>query len=207
MSSPITILCADDHPMMRDGIASAIAQQEDMVLVAEAANGAEALTAYRRYRPDVTLMDLQMPVMNGIAATEAIIKEFPRARIIILTTYSGDIQATRALRVGARGYLLKGMVRSDLLNIIRRVHAGEHYIPSQIAQEIAAHVGTDQLSLRELEVLRCVALGNSNKAIADILGLSEDTVKGHMRNVMAKLRANDRTDAVMIAVKRGYLEG
>jgi DNA-binding NarL/FixJ family response regulator len=207
MASPITVLCVDDHPLMRDGIASAIKQHGDIELVAEAANGEEAITAYRRYKPDVTLMDLQMPGMNGITATAAIIKEYPLARIIILTTYSGDIQATRALQVGAKGYLLKGMLRTDLINAIQRVHTGQHYVPRAVAQEIAAHVGADQLTVREVEVLRCVSTGISNKAVADILGLSEDTVKGHMRNVLAKLHANDRTHAVRIALQRGYLEG
>lgn len=207
MSSPITVLCVDDHPLMRDGIASAIKQHEDITLVAEAANGEEAVTAYRRYKPDVTLMDLQMPVMNGITATATIIKQYPLARIIILTTYSGDIQATRALQVGAKGYLLKGMLRADLINTIRRVHSGQHYIPSAVAQDIAEHVGAGQLTVREVEVLRCVSTGISNKAVADMLGLSEDTIKGHMRNVLAKLHANDRTHAVRIALQRGYLEG
>lgn len=207
MLSPITVLCVDDHPLMRDGIAAALEHEDDMILVAQAANGEEAILAYRQYRPDVTLMDLQMPVMNGIDATATIIKEFPLAQIVILTTYSGDIQATRALQVGAKGYLLKRMLRTELLKTIRRVHAGEHYIPTDIAQEIAAHVGADQLTLREVEVLRCVATGISNKAVADLLGLSEDTVKGHMRNVLAKLNANDRTHAVMIALQRGYLVG
>ncbi|HEY0797218.1 MAG TPA: response regulator transcription factor [Acidisarcina sp.] len=207
MASPITVLCVDDHPLMRDGIAFALREQQDMTLVAEAENGKEAIMAYRRHRPDVTLMDLQMPVMNGIDATAAIIKEFPRARIVILTTYSGDIQATRALQVGAKGYLLKGMLRTDLVKTIRQVHAGQHSIPTDIAQEIAAHVSAEGLTPREIEVLRCVATGISNKAVADLLGLSEDTVKGHMRNVLAKLHANDRTHAVMIALQRGYLEG
>ncbi len=207
MPKPITVLCADDHPLMREAIASTIRQQADMILVAAAGNGDEAIIAYRQHKPDVTLMDLQMPVMNGILATEAIIREFPLARIVILTTFSGDIQATRALRVGAMGYLLKGTLRMDLIATIRRVHTGQHYIPPQIAQEIASHVGDNELSLRELEVLRNAALGGSNKAVAEVLGLSEDTVKGHMRNVLAKLGATDRMGAVMIAIRRGYLEG
>ena len=207
MASRITVLCVDDHPLMRDGIAFAVQQQDDIEIVAEASDGEEAIKAYRRFKPDVTLMDLQMPVMNGIAATAAIIQEWPLARIIILTTYSGDIQATRALQVGAKGYLLKGMLRTDLIKTIRAVHAGDQCIPAEIAQEIAAHVGADRLTTREVEVLRCVATGISNKAVADLLRLSEDTVKGHMRNILAKLHANDRTHAVMIALQRGYLEG
>jgi DNA-binding NarL/FixJ family response regulator len=207
MASPITVLCVDDHPLMRDGIASAIRQQSDIQLVAEATNGEEAISAYRQFKPDVTLMDLQMPVMNGITAAAAIIKEFPQARIIILTTYSGDIQATRALQVGAKGFLLKGTLRAELIDTIRRVHAGLQSIPSAVAQDIAAHVGADQLTIREVEVLRCVSTGISNRAVGEMLGLSEDTVKGHMRNVLAKLHANDRTHAVRIALQRGYLEG
>jgi DNA-binding NarL/FixJ family response regulator len=207
MSRPITVLCVDDHPLMRDGIAFALQQQSDIVLVAEAANGVEAVEAYRTHRPDVTLMDLQMPEMNGITATATILEEFPRARIVVLTTYSGDIQASRALKLGAVGYLLKGSLRNDLVNTIRDVHSGLRSIPTQIAHDIATHVVTDDLTVRELEVLRCVAAGNSNKAVADMLTISEDTVKGHMRNVLAKLKANDRTHAVMIALKRGYIDG
>jgi DNA-binding NarL/FixJ family response regulator len=193
--------------LVRDGIAFALQQQSDMELVAEAKNGLEAIAAFREHRPDVTLMDLQMPQMNGIAATEAIRKEFPYARIVILTTYSGDIQASRALKVGAVGYLLKGMFRTELINTIRSVHAGQRRIPPEIASEIAEHFTADALSAREVEVLRCVAAGCANKIIADQLFISEDTVKGHMKNILAKLQANDRTHAVMIAMKRGFLDG
>ncbi len=205
MAEPITVLCADDHPLMRDGIAFALQQEPDIVLVAQAASGTDAVKAFRQHKPDITLMDLQMPEMDGIEAMSAILSEFPRARIIVLTTYSGDIQASRALKLGARGYLLKGMLRTDLAKTIREVHAGKRCIPQQVAQEIAIHLAVDNLSERELEVLRLVANGNSNKIIADLLGITEDTVKGHMRNVMAKLQANDRTHAVTIALKRGYL--
>jgi len=205
MAEPMTVLCADDHPLMRDGIAFALQQEPDIVLVAQAASGTDAVKAFRQHKPDITLMDLQMPEMDGIEAMSAILSEFPRARIIVLTTYSGDIQASRALKLGARGYLLKGMLRTDLAKTIREVHAGKRCIPQQVAQEIAIHLAVDNLSERELEVLRLVANGNSNKIIADLLGITEDTVKGHMRNVMAKLQANDRTHAVTIALKRGYL--
>jgi DNA-binding NarL/FixJ family response regulator len=206
MSTHIKVLCVDDHPLMRDGIAFALQQQTDMTLVAEARDGAEAIEVFRRCRPDVTLMDLQMPGMDGITAMAAILQEFPKACIVVLTTYSGDIQATRALKLGAMGYLLKSTLRTELINTIRSVHAGRRCVPSQIALEIASHFTADTLSARELEVLRCVAAGNSNKAVADILGISEDTVKGHMRSLLSKLQANDRTHAVMIALRRGYLD-
>jgi len=206
MSKPISVLCVDDHPLMRDGISFALQQQSDIALVAEAKSGAEAIETFRRHRPDVTLMDLKMPGMNGIEAMATILEEFPKARIIVLTTYSGDIQATRALKLGAMGYLLKASLKTELISTIRQVHAGRRYIPPQIAQEIANHCTADDLSPREMEVLRCVASGSSNKATADTLCISEDTVKGHMRNLLAKLQANDRTHAVMIAVKRGYLD-
>ncbi|MGA8619075.1 MAG: response regulator transcription factor [Candidatus Sulfotelmatobacter sp.] len=207
MTERITVLCVDDHPLMRDGIAFALQQELDIVLVAQAENGTDAVRAFRKYKPDVTLMDLQMPEMDGIAAMSAILIEFPKARIVVLTTYSGDIQATRALKLGAMGYLLKGMLRTDLIKTIRDVHAGRRHIPEKVAQEIATHVTVDELSEREIQVLRLVAGGNSNKIIADHLGITEDTVKSHMRNVLLKLQANDRTHAVTIALKRGYLNG
>jgi DNA-binding NarL/FixJ family response regulator len=207
MANPITVLCVDDHPLMRDGIAFALQQESDIVLVGQAGSGADAIEAFRQHKPDVTLMDLQMPDMNGIEAMSAILAEFPRARIVVLTTYAGDIQASRALKLGAMGYLLKGLLRTDLVKTIQEVHAGKRCIPQQVAYEIAAHLTGDYLSERELEVLRLVAGGNSNKVIADLLGITEDTVKGHMRNVLLKLQANDRTHAVTIAMKRGYLNG
>lgn len=191
---------------MRDGIASALHAQSDIEVIAEASNGHEAVKAYRQHRPDVALMDLRMPEMNGIEATAAILKEFPHARIVILTTYPGDVSASRALKSGAIGYLLKRTLRSELVNAVRRTHAGHRHISPEIADEIAAHVGNDQLTSRELEVLRSIATGKSNKAVADLLRISEDTVKGHVRNILSKLRANDRTHAVMIAMERGYFE-
>ena len=203
----IRVLCVDDHPLVRDGIAYALENQTDMELVAEASNGQEAIEAFRQNRPDVTLMDLQMPGMSGIEATAEIRREFPQARIVILTTYSGDIQASRALKLGAVGYLLKAMLRTELIDTIRQVYAGQRHIPAEIASAIANHYSADALSERELQVLREVAGGSSNKIVADKLFITEDTVKGHMKSILAKLQANDRTHAVMIAVKRGFIEG
>lgn len=206
-SNSITVLCVDDHPMIRDGIAFALQSQSDMLLVAEATNGTEAIAAFRKHRPDVTLMDLQMPEINGIDTITAIRKEFADARIVVLTTYSGDIQAVRALKAGAAGYLLKGSLRTELIDTIRRVHAGHRYIPQEVAAGLAEHFNADALSPREIDVLRNVSDGCSNKIVADRLAISEDTVKGHMKNIMEKLRANDRTHAVLIALKRGFLDG
>ncbi|WP_263359058.1 response regulator transcription factor [Acidicapsa ligni] len=203
----ITVMCVDDHPLMRDGIAFALQQESDIELVAQAENGTKAVKAFRQHLPDVTLMDLQMPEMDGIEAMSQILAEFPKARIVVLTTYSGDIHASRALRLGAMGYLLKGLLRTDLVKTIRAVHSGVRCVPSEVAQEIATHLAVGHLSERELQVLRLVADGNSNKVIADLLRITEDTIKGHMRNVMQKLQANDRTHAVTIATKRGYLNG
>jgi DNA-binding NarL/FixJ family response regulator len=205
-SKRIRILCVDDHPLVRDGITFAVQKQKDMELVAEAGNGVEAIAAYREHLPDVTLMDLRMPEMNGIEATRAIREEFPNARIVILTTYSGDVQALRALKVGAVGYVLKGMIRTDLINTIRSVHAGQRRIPTEISSGISEHFSADALSSKEIEILRHVATGCSNKIVADHLNISEDTVKGHMKTILAKLQAKDRTHAVMIATKRGFLE-
>jgi DNA-binding NarL/FixJ family response regulator len=205
-SRRIRILCVDDHPLVRDGIAYAIQKQNDMELVGQAGNGSEAVSAYKEHLPDVTLMDLRMPEMNGIEATRLIREEFPNARIVILTTYSGDVQALRALKVGAMGYVLKGMIRSDLINTIRAVHAGQRRIPEEISSGISEHFSADALSARETELLQHVAAGSSNKAAADLLGISEDTVKGHMKTILAKLQAKDRTHAVMIAIKRGFLD-
>jgi len=206
-SKLIRVLCVDDHPIVRDGIAYALQQELDIELVAEATNGVEAIAAFEKYRPDVTLMDLQMPLMNGIDATAAIRKDFPEARIVILTTYSGDIQASRALKLGAVGYLLKGMLRTELVDTIRIVHGGRRRIPPEIAAQLADHFSADALSDREIQVLREVAAGSSNKLVADKLFISEDTVKGHMKSILAKLQANDRTHAVTIALKRGFLDG
>ena len=202
----IRILCVDDHPVLREGIAAILASEADMVLVAEAGNGREAIEQFRTHRPDITLMDLQMPVMGGGEAILAIRKEFPDARIIVLTTYSGDAQADRALKAGAYGYLLKGMLRKELAETIRTVHGGRKRIPSEIAVEMAEHHADDALTQREIEVLRQVASGNANKIIADHLEISEETVKAHMRKILSKLAANDRTHAVAIALKRGIIE-
>jgi DNA-binding NarL/FixJ family response regulator len=206
-SKPITVLVADDHPLMREGIASVIRGESDMGVVAEAGNGREAIDRFVEHRPDVTLMDLQMPEVDGIAATLAIRDRWPDARIVMLTTFRGDAQALRALQAGARGYLLKSAIRQDLLDAIRSVHAGKRCIPREVAAELASHVTDDALSARELEVLRRVAGGNSNARVAEQLSLSEETVKSHMKNAMNKLSARDRTHAVMIALKRGLIDG
>lgn len=202
----IKILCADDHPLVRDGIAFALLQEPDMELVGEARDGRGAIEAHRRLRPDVTLMDLQMPNMNGLEALMAIRDEFPQARVVVLTTYSGDIQANRALKYGASGYLLKDMLRVSLIETIRSVHSGRRMIPAEIANGLAEHLHSDDLSPREIEVLKNAAAGCSNKIIADRLSLSEQTVKSYMKSVLSKLEANDRTHAVMIAIKRGFLD-
>lgn len=205
-SGRIKVLCVDDHPMVRDGIAFAIQKHSDMELVGEASNGLEAVETFRRCLPDVTLMDLQMPEMNGIQAIAAIRKEFPNAKIVILSTYAGDVQASRALKVGAVGYILKGMLRSQLIDTIRAVHSGQRRVLPSVSAQIATHHAIDDLSAREIEVLQLVAAGCSNKLVADKLNISEDTVKGHMKNVLAKLDAKDRTHAVTISMKRGYIE-
>jgi DNA-binding NarL/FixJ family response regulator len=205
-NNPIRILTVDDHPLLRRGIAAILEGEPDMVLVAEASNGPEAITQFRSYHPDVTLMDLQMPEMNGIETILAIREEFPNARIIVLTTYSGGVQAVRALKAGASGYLLKSMARKELVETIRSVHAGRKRIPSELAIEMAEYQADDTLTEREIEVLRLVAAGNSNKIVAECLAISEETVKGHMRSILSKLGTNDRTHAVTIALKRGIID-
>lgn len=202
----IRILTVDDHPVLREGIAAVLASEQDMLLVAEASNGREAVEQFRTHHPDVTLMDVQMPEVNGIDAIVKIREEFPDARIIVLTTYTGDAQAARAFKAGAFGYLLKNMVRKELIDTIRTVHSGKKKIPPEIAVEMAQHHTDDALTGREIEVLREVAAGNANKMVAQRLNISEETVKAHMRSILSKLGANDRTHAVTIAVKRGIIE-
>ena len=202
----IRILTVDDHALLREGIAALVNAESDMKLVAEASNGQEAIAKFRMHRPDVTLMDLQMPGLNGIEAINAIRSEFPNARIIVLTTYTGDVQVVRALQAGARGYLLKGHVHTELMETIRAVDAGQKRIPREIAAELAEHVADDNLTQREIDVLRLIAAGNSNKLIADHLSLSEATVKGHVTNILSKLAANDRTHAVTIGLRRGIID-
>ena len=199
-------MCVDDHPVLREGIAAILASEADMTLVAEAGNGREAIEQFRAHHPDITLMDLQMPLMGGSDAIVAIRKEFPDARIIVVSTYSGDAQADRAFKAGAYGYLLKSMLRKELVETIRTVHGGRRRIPPQIAVEMAEHYTDDALTEREIGVLQQVVSGNANKIVADNLKISEETVKAHMRKILSKLGANDRTHAVAIALKRGIIE-
>ena len=202
----IRILTVDDHPLLRKGIAALVNAEPDLKLVAEASNGEEAIGAFRSHRPDVTLMDLQMPGIDGTEAIVRIRDEFPNARIIVLTTYTGDIQVLRALRAGARAYLLKGHVHKELLETIRAVHAGQKRIPPDVAAELAEHAMDDELTEREIDVLKLVAAGNANKHIADQLSIGEATVKSHVSNILSKLGANDRSHAVTIGLKRGIIE-
>jgi DNA-binding NarL/FixJ family response regulator len=203
---PIRILAVDDHPLLREGIAALLANQTDMKLVAQASTGKEAIAQFRSHHPDVTLMDLQMPDMDGIDAILAIRGEFRDARIIVLTTYRGDALAQRALKAGAKAYVLKNHVRKDLLETIRAVHAGVKRIHPEVAAELAAHAADDPLTAREIEVLSLIAAGNANKLIADQLSISEDTVKGHVKSILSKLDANDRTHAVTVGLKRGIIQ-
>jgi DNA-binding NarL/FixJ family response regulator len=202
----IRVLAVDDHPLLREGIAALISTEEDMELIGEASNGREALDLFRKCHPDVTLMDLQMPEMNGIDAIGAIRSEFPDARIIVLTTQPGDVQVFRALKAGARAYLSKVMLRKELLDTIRAVHAGQKRLSGEAAAEIAEHAADDALTPREIDVLRLVAVGNANKEIGALLSMTEVTVKSHVKNILSKLGANDRTHAVTIALKRGIID-
>lgn len=201
----IRILTVDDHPLLRKGIAALVNAEPDMKLVAEASNGRDAFEAFRSHRPDVTLMDLQMPGADGLDGLNAIRQEFPDARVVVLTTYSGDTRVSRALRAGARGYILKGNVHEELLSCIRAVHAGQKRIPADIAAELAIHSMDDALSGREIDVLNLIAAGNANKQIADTLSIGEATVKARVTNILSKLAANDRTHAVTIGLKRGII--
>lgn len=203
---PIRILAVDDHPLLLEGIAALLANQKDMKLVGEASTGKEAITKFRMHHPDVTLMDLQMPEMGGIDAIIAIRSEFRDARIIVLTTYAGDALAQRALKAGAKAYVLKNHVRKDLLETIRAVHAGTKRIHAEVAAEIAAHSADDALTPREIEVLSLIAAGKANKVIADQLSVTEETVKGHVKGILSKLGAKDRTHAVTIGLKRGIIQ-
>lgn len=204
--SPIRIMTVDDHPLLRQGIAALIKTQPDLALVAEACDGEEAVAQFRLHRPDVTLMDIQMPKVNGTEAISRIRSEFPEAKILVLSTYAGDVQILRAIKTGAKGYLLKGNVRTELLDAIRAVHAGRKQLSPEIAAQLADHAADDQLSSRELDVLRLIGDGNANKQIADKLSIGEATVKNHISNILSKLGANDRAHAVTIALQRGIIQ-
>ena len=205
-SAKIRILAVDDHPIFRQGISGLLADQPDIQLVGEAANGVEAIQQFRSHRPDITLMDLQMPEMNGVDAMIAIRSEFPEAKIVVLTTYSGDVQVLRALKAGARAYLLKNTLHKNLLETIRSVHAGKKALSPEASFELAEHSTDDALTPGEIEVLRLIASGNANKQIADILSITEETVKGRVKNILSKLNANDRTHAATIGLKRGIID-
>jgi DNA-binding NarL/FixJ family response regulator len=202
----IRILAVDDHPLVRQGISGLIAVQSDMNLVAEASNGRDAIQQFRAHRPDITLMDLQMPEMNGLDAIIAIRNEFPEARIVVLTTYTGDVQILRALKAGARAYLLKNLLHKELLETIRAVHAGKRTLSPEASFQLAEHLTDDALTPAEINVLRLIAAGNANKQIADQLAISEETVKSQVKNILSKLGASDRTHAAVIGIRRGIIE-
>jgi len=202
----ITVLVVDDHPLIREGITAVVGGFEDISVVGEASNGLEAIRLYRAMQPDVTLMDVQMPELNGIGAISSIMSEFPQARIAVLTTYRGDVRALQAIKAGARGYLLKSTLRHELIETIRALAAGKRHFPPEIAAELAAHIDQDGLSPREVQVLQHVADGLSNKELAVALAIGEDTVKGHLSKIMDKLGANNRTHAVILGVQRGIIE-
>jgi len=203
---PIRVLCVDDHPLLREGIAALVKSQRDMKLVAQVGSGREGLLSFREQRPDVTLMDLRLPDMSGIDAMVAIRSEFPEARIIVLTTFEGDVEMQRALQAGARGYMLKSMPPQDLIEGIREVHAGKKRIPPEVGSQLAEHVGDEGLTVREVEVLQEIAGGNRNQDIAHRLFISEETVKAHVKHIMEKLGARDRTQAVAIGIRRGIIQ-
>lgn len=205
-SKVIRILTVDDHPVVRNGISGLVTDQADMVVIGEAANGREAIQQFRAHRPDVTLMDLQMPELGGLDAIIAIRDEFPHASIIVLTTYTGDVQVVRALKAGAQGYLLKNSLHRELLDAIRKVHSGKKILTPELSCEVASHSADDALTPAEISVLRLIADGNANKQIAGQLSISEETVKSRVKNILSKLGANDRTQAVTIALKRGIIE-
>lgn len=204
--SKIRVLVVDDHPVLRDGVAAILENQTDMTMVGEARNGSEAVETFRALRPDVTLMDLQMPGMNGVDAISAIRSEHPGARIIVLTTYAGDAQAVRALKAGAVGYLLKSSLRTELIDAIHNVYRGQRHVHREVADEIALHVVDEPLTEREIAVLRLVSIGKANKQVASELGLSEETIKGHLKSIFSKLDVADRTHAVTVAARRGIIE-
>jgi DNA-binding NarL/FixJ family response regulator len=206
ISSQIRVLCVDDHPLMREGIAAVIRNEPDMLLVAEASTGHEAIEGYRQYRPDITLMDLRLPDIGGIDAMVAIRTEFADARVIMLTTFEGDVEIHRALEAGARGYMLKSMPRKQLVEMIRKVHTGKKQVPPEVAARLVEYLGDETLSEREVEVLRKIAGGNRNSDIAELLFISEETVKGHIKHIMEKLGAGDRTEAVAIGIRRGIIQ-
>ncbi len=205
-SSQIRILTVDDHPVVRQGIAGLVGIQSDMAMIGEASNGREAIQQFRTLRPDITLMDLQMPEMNGLDALIAIRNEFPEAKVIVLTTYAGDVQILRALKAGAQAYLLKNSLHNELLETIRAVHAGKKALSPEVSYQVAEHAADDTLTPAEIAVLRLIAAGNANKQIADQLSITEETVKSRVKNILSKLGANDRTHAAMIGLKRGIIE-